>query len=345
MTRRPPRLALPALALALSGAPASARADGDDADAVAKKLYDEGTAAMDQGDFATACPLLEEVARLKPSGIGAKLTVAECYESVGRLASALKAYAAAEALATSAGQADRRARAAAHVATLRARVGTATIDVPPAARGIGGLEITFDGAALEASQWSVAVPVDPGRHTVRASAPGHAPFVGTFEARDGARAALSIELAPLATPRPEEPAPPPKASPPPVAGSSPPPPEKPAPASPAAPRSLVVPVVAAGAAVVGYGAAVGAFIGLRAEHRTADAECDPAKRCTIAGYDAVRTGRVYDVVGTAGFAVGTAAIVGLGAWLLWPHVARRPRAATTLEITPLARGAAIGGRF
>jgi hypothetical protein len=82
-------------------------------DAAAERLYEVATAAMDKGDYATACPKLEEVVRLVPDGIGAKLTLAECYEGAGRLASAWAVYGTARAVAAKAGQPDREKKAAA----------------------------------------------------------------------------------------------------------------------------------------------------------------------------------------------------------------------------------------
>ena len=71
-------LALSAHAQAAGGAPTS----------VATTVWEQALEAMHKQDYATACPTIEEVARLRPEELGAKLKLAECYEGAGRLASA-----------------------------------------------------------------------------------------------------------------------------------------------------------------------------------------------------------------------------------------------------------------
>ncbi len=60
--------------------------------ATAQALHDQGLKALDAKDYATACPKLEEVVRLVPDGLGARLSLAECYEGADRLASAWTVY-------------------------------------------------------------------------------------------------------------------------------------------------------------------------------------------------------------------------------------------------------------
>src|SRR5262249_38113298 len=53
----------------------------------AEGLFDQGRAAMQRGDFAQACGLLERSQRIDPA-VGTLLYLAECYEKSGRTASA-----------------------------------------------------------------------------------------------------------------------------------------------------------------------------------------------------------------------------------------------------------------
>src|SRR5262245_25783154 len=91
------RICSAATALSLIGWAARSHAQGSGGGAAklteAEALYDAATKAMDGNDYAAACPKLEEVVRLVPHGVGARLTLARCYEGAGRLASAHASYA------------------------------------------------------------------------------------------------------------------------------------------------------------------------------------------------------------------------------------------------------------
>src|SRR4051794_2335456 len=64
----------------------------------ADALWEEALVAMDNHAYAVACPKIEEVIRLRPDGLGAKIKLAECHEGAGRLASAWGMYALIEVL-------------------------------------------------------------------------------------------------------------------------------------------------------------------------------------------------------------------------------------------------------
>ncbi|WP_437767208.1 hypothetical protein WMF27_20390 [Sorangium sp. So ce281] len=177
-----------ALVLSLSLlAPAVARAQGVDSQAAlaAQALYDQAVAEMDASRYESACPRLEEVTRLAPTGLGAKLTLGECYERWGKLASAWSQYALVESLAPRAGQPERGQRAAEKAAALRPRLATLTIEVPEEVRSIPGLAITRDGVPVGAGQWAAPVPVDGGAHEIVARAPGRKPWTQQIEVADG----------------------------------------------------------------------------------------------------------------------------------------------------------------
>ena len=55
--------------------------------AVAQGLYDNAKVLMEQGKYGDACPKLEESLRLDP-GLGTQYHLADCYEHLGRTASA-----------------------------------------------------------------------------------------------------------------------------------------------------------------------------------------------------------------------------------------------------------------
>lgn len=114
----------------------------------ANAIYEQATKAMTAGDYATACPQLEEVVKLVPDGVGGRLTLAECYEKDGRLASAYASYGAAEAAAAVKNDARRRQKARERAAALEPRLAKLTLTVAPAVRALSGLEVRRDGVRV-----------------------------------------------------------------------------------------------------------------------------------------------------------------------------------------------------
>lgn len=175
--------------------PAGARAQATDAKktAAAQALYDQATAEMDAKRYATACPKLEEVTRLIPEGLGAKLTLGECYESQGRLASAWAQYSLVGAIAVKVGQSERSQRAAAKAAELKPRLATLSLDVPEATRAVPGFAITRDGLPIGEEQWAKPAPVDAGGHDIVATATGREPWKYHVEVADGAKLSVRVK--------------------------------------------------------------------------------------------------------------------------------------------------------
>lgn len=140
--------------------------------ATAQTLNDQAQEAMAKKDYATACPLLEAVVELIPDGMGAQLSLAECYEGAGKLASALTAYAYVDEVATKPSQAQYRRTAHKRAEMLKPQVPKLKIVVAEAVRGIPGLEITRDELAVGSAQWGISIPMDKGNHTIVATGTG-----------------------------------------------------------------------------------------------------------------------------------------------------------------------------
>lgn len=151
-------------AMVTAASPASAQGDK----ATAETLFQTGITLMTEGKYAEACPKFLESQRADPSS-GTLLNLASCYEKVGKTASAWATYKEAVALARSLGQADREATAHARIAALEPKLSTLRID----AGDIPGLVIKQDGRDVGRASLGVPVAVDPGQHTITASAPGH----------------------------------------------------------------------------------------------------------------------------------------------------------------------------
>ncbi len=141
--------------------------------AAAQALFDEGRQLMAEGRTAEACPRFEESQRLD-SGLGTQYHLADCYELVGRLASAHTLFLEVAAQAEALGQKRREQLARERAEAVLPKLPKLSIDVPHAAAK--ELVIERDGSVVGRPQWGLAVPVDPGVHRVRASAPGHAPW-------------------------------------------------------------------------------------------------------------------------------------------------------------------------
>lgn len=177
--------------------PLLARGEGREAGgdvALAEALFQRGKWLLEQGDSAAACPKLAESLRLDKA-TGTLLALAMCHESEGRLASAWTEYAEVVARASTEGRTDREEAARRSVRALEPKLSTLTIEVPAAAATAPGLHVERDGVALEAPAWSTAVPVDPGRHVVTASAPGRRTWsisVQVGAIADGMRVAVPV---------------------------------------------------------------------------------------------------------------------------------------------------------
>jgi len=172
-----------------------AHAQAPSSSVAAQALFDDAKRLVKQGDAAAACPKFEESERLEP-GIGTKLNLADCYERVGRTASAWVLYLEVEDDTKHNGQTDRKKLAHERAAALLPQLSHLTIDVPPATR-VTGLTIVRDGMVVGSPQWGLAVPVDPGPHVVVASAEGKQAFQATITVAPSG-GAQTVTVPPLA---------------------------------------------------------------------------------------------------------------------------------------------------
>jgi hypothetical protein len=177
--RRPSRH-LPALLFALAAGPVgSASAAPSPADvATAQAAYDSGKQLLSEGKYAEACPKLEESQRLDP-GTGTQFHLADCWEHIGRTASAWAAFLEVATASKAAGRTDRETISRARAAELEPRLSRVTIVV--AAKDTPGLQIQRDGETVGSALWETPIPVDLGSHIVAATAPGKQRWEGKVE--------------------------------------------------------------------------------------------------------------------------------------------------------------------
>src|SRR5262245_3532350 len=159
----------------------------------AQALCEQASGERDARNYLSACRKLEEVTRLVPEGIGAKLTLGECYEALGKLASAWSQYALVEGMAARFGQPERAQKAAEQARRLRSKLATLAIEVPAAMRSLPGLSIARDGVPVGEAQWGTPLPVDAGGHAIVATAPGYRPWKKQVEVvADGAQVVVRV---------------------------------------------------------------------------------------------------------------------------------------------------------
>jgi serine/threonine-protein kinase len=290
--------------------PRAARA-GDPA--AAEALFREGRQLMKDGQLDRACRKLEESQALDP-GMGTLFNLALCYEAQGRLATAWGTYNEVAAEAKAAGQPERERVAHDRGLVLEPRLSRATVRVAqPAPQRI---DVRRDGAQVGPSQWGTPIPVDPGAHTIQATAPGYLPYASTFEVHGDAQR-VDVEV-PALRAEPQPPAPP-SPSPPPSPQSSVERTQRAAVPQQEA-SSLRVPLAVGAASLGAIALGLGTYFGIQAftDHSQANPYCN-GDSCQQPGYDLRQSAIGAGNASTALFAAGGAALAASGAILLfWP---------------------------
>lgn len=162
----------------LFGDIATANADvPSDVAAQAEALFQEARTLMANGQYAEACQKLRASQDLDP-GYGTLFNLAECLSKEGKTASAWAAFHEAAGMAEKSDQQDRVEKANRYAAELEPQLFrmniTVTTEVP-------GLVVTRDGVPVARAIWGAALPVDPGKHKVEATAPGKMPWKAEVE--------------------------------------------------------------------------------------------------------------------------------------------------------------------
>src|SRR5262245_25337463 len=111
--------------------------------AAAEALFDEARRLVSEGKQAEAWPKFAESHRLDP-GVGILLYLGDCYEAIGKTASAWAAFREAEAGARAARHAEREAAARERAAALEARLASLGVAVPEPRR-VAVDEVSRDG--------------------------------------------------------------------------------------------------------------------------------------------------------------------------------------------------------
>lgn len=292
-----------------------AAAASPEAEAAAEALFLEGRRLFEAGNYEGACRKLTESQRLDPA-LGTELNLAECYLRLGKTASAWAQFRALRAAARKAGDVEREQLATSRIAEIEPKLSYLIVEVAPGAK-VEGLKVEGDEFVITPTMFGTPLPVDPGVHVVKASAPGKRSFsqnVSVAEAADR----VTVRVPVLESPTPE---------PSPQMGSS----VVPA-AAPA--QAVTEPRSATGAGptdnrasdpgstqrlfALGTGAvgvlAVGAgiYFGLSAKKKESDSEayCRPDDKslCSPTGVELLNDAGDFALLANVGFAVGGAAL-------------------------------------
>jgi hypothetical protein len=261
--------------------------------AAAEALFVEGRRLATAGNYAEACPKFEASQRLDP-GLGTLLNLADCYEKVGKTASAWAQYREAIPLARAAGSSEREKLATDCSKALESRLSTLTIRAMGGDSGDAALDVRRDGVSVDSAQLSMAIPVDPGTHEVTASAPGRKPWSTKVDVGTNA-AKVVVEIPQLEQAEAG------------AAAASTAPADQPSSSGSSAQRPIAIAVGAVG--VVGLG--LGTFFGLSASSSWKDAKAacsDYPYQCTQEGLDKQSSAHSKATISTAAFIVGGVAL-------------------------------------
>ncbi len=310
-------------------------ADSAEARAAAQVLFDQGKDLIKAGKFAEACPKFEESQRLDPR-IATQFKLADCFEHIGRTASAWTNFIDVAATTKAAGQADREQVARDRAGVLERKLSRVTVRVETAE--LAGLRVIRDGTEIGQPLWGTPVPIDPGNHVIEAEAPGKQAWKSSFTVRVGATTstvnipalldapvAVAVDpasahdalLVPGLAPGPDQ-----------VKGRS------------GTGQRIAGGVLGAiGVAGIVVGSVFGANAGFK--YNASQDQCRTADLCTAEGLDLVSQAKTSATVSTIGFLAGGAFLVG-GVIVFLTAPSRAPRPASA-RFVPLLGPGLVGG--
>jgi hypothetical protein len=258
----------PACCIALSAASAAAQASASDK-AAAEALFDQGVRLMKQNSFADACPKLEESERVDPA-VGTLLYLGECYERVGKTASAWATFREAASLASTSNQADRARVASGRAQELEPKLSRLSVELAPDVASIPGVVVRRGSQRIEPSLYGTPLPVDPGDYRIEVSAPGYETWATPIKV-EGGGASASVRVPSLIKAKESPTSTPATAAL--TSGSD---STQPGPVAPAVVRDRspstqqILGLVVGGVGVIGVG--LGSYFGIRAISKNSDAE-------------------------------------------------------------------------
>ena len=303
----------------------SSAASADQAGAEA--LFRQGRQLLLQGNTHEACEKFAASERMDPAS-GTLLNLADCHTKEGKTATAWAEFLAAGRMARNQGDSTRSEEATRRAKALEPALSHVVIQV--SAR-VPGLQVECDDTVVEEGALATELPVDPGAHVIRASAPGYEAWSAPIQVGTGTQNVL----VPALRPEPHPPSPTPART-----ATSP---------SSAAHGTKALGFVVGGVGLVATG--VGAIFGANALSTYKDAERDchgahvhcPSSSVTES-QSANRDANIANVTIAAGIVA-----IGVGAYLVFSPAHPTSRAASNVIVSPWvgssAGGGAVTGRF
>lgn len=318
-------------AVLLSTTPRPAQGQSPEAKAQAAALLEEGKKLLNSNDFARACKALEGSQKLDPAVV-TMLYLADCYEQIGKTASAWAMFREAAQIARKTNQSSREAAAQRRASEVAPKVPKLTLQVEGEAPG---LQLLRNGEPVARETWGMSVPVDPGLHVYEASAPGKKTFRIEVEVKPGEEARTIVIKLIDGAPQPTTSASAPTSAPP----STAPGPRK----GPGGQKIAGWVLGGAGLLTVG----VGSFLAFSARNKSndADALCRPEDRtrCTPQGASAGNDARSSANLATVVVSIGGGLLAGGVLLLLLPSSDPAPSARLSPAVGPNLAGLSFQG--
>jgi hypothetical protein len=167
----------------------------------AEALFRDGRRLMAEGKIGEACAQFAASYALEPAS-GTLLNLALCHEKEGKTATAWAEYRAAARLASEQDRKDRTAAAEQRIAALEQKLARVTVVGP---KDVPDIKVTDEDGGPGALSLGTAVPIDPGVHHLRVSAPGYRVWLTTVEIAAGEQRTVeiaNIEREPAPAPSP-----------------------------------------------------------------------------------------------------------------------------------------------
>jgi hypothetical protein len=151
----------------------------------AEALFEAGKDLVARDSILEGCAKFEESQELD-AGIGTQFHLADCYERLGRLASAYALFMEVAAATHQRGQVEREVVARERATELKPRLSRLVI-VVDRTKAPPGMSVARNGTPVGAAQWGVAIPVDPGEVHVTVTAPDKRALEISVTVRDEGR--------------------------------------------------------------------------------------------------------------------------------------------------------------
>lgn len=159
--------------------------------AVARKLFKEATELEKEKKWDEAEPRLRKALAIKETP-GLRYHLAFCLEQQGKLVDALVDYDRADEMIKAGTKAPDVAELVVSAReSLKQRIPTLTIKLPS---GVTLSELKLDGRGLSSAVAGQPLPLNPGKHSVQVSAPGHETFVQEVRLAENEKRDLDVVL-------------------------------------------------------------------------------------------------------------------------------------------------------